>query len=435
MVRHDLLQLILLCAVGVAGCASEDPDSRERGDRDVSLTAEETLFLRTMWPLPALPPSPTNAYADDPWAIQLGHYLFFEPELSRDGDVSCATCHIPDLGWSDGLRLGEGIEQVDMHTPSLINAGHSRWSFWDGRCDTLWCQAVAPFEDQREMGSNRLRLAHTIDGDPELRRAYVETFGPLPDMSDWPLDGRPVPGDPTHEEHQAWASLNPEQQHDASTVMVNLGKALEAFERTIVSRDSPFDRFAEALLVDGDPDNGHLSSAAKRGLRLFIGDAQCHFCHAGPGFTNREFANIGLGGRDWLDPEERGRLDGVIALWDNPFRGDGSFSDDPDAGSIKLENLATTGEQAGQFKVPTLRDVALHPPYMHGGQFETLEAAVEHYGTVTETPLFGHREDLLTDVSLTEAEVQDLVAFLEALTGVPLSQTMTRQPESPLFSP
>ena len=122
-------------------------------------------------------------------------------------------------------------------------------------------------------------------------------------------------------------------------------------------------------------------------------------------------------------------------MWDNPFRGDGSFSDDPDAGSIKLENLATTGEQAGQFKVPTLRDVALHPPYMHGGQFETLEAAVEHYGTVTETPLFGHREDLLTDVSLTEAEVQDLVAFLEALTGVPLSQTMTRQPESPLFSP
>ena len=174
--------------------------------------------------------------------------------------------------------------------------------------------------------------------------------------------------------------MSPDQQDDATTVLVNVGKALEAFERTIVSRDSPFDRFAEALLVDGDPDNGHISSTAQRGLQLFIGEAQCHFCHAGPGFTNREFANIGMGARDWLDPEDRGRLDGIIDLWDNPFRGDGEFSDDPDAGALKLENLSTTGEQSGQFKVPTLRDVALHPPYMHGGQFDTLEAAVEHYG-------------------------------------------------------
>ena len=435
MVRYDLLQLSLLCAVGFIGCTTGANDPRDTASAGVALTEEETIFLRTMWPLPALPASPTNAYADDPWAVQLGHYLFFEPGLSRDGDVSCSTCHIPELGWSDGLRLGEGIDQVDRHTPTIVNAGYSRWSFWDGRCDTLWCQAVTPFEDQREMGSNRLRLAHTIDGDRDLRRAYIETFGPLPDMTDWPLDARPVPGDHLHEDHQAWISLTPDQQDEATTVLVNVGKALEAFERTIVSRDSPFDRFAEALLVDGDPDNGHISSAAQRGLQLFIGEAQCHFCHAGPGFTNREFANIGMGARDWLDPEDRGRLDGIIDLWDNPFRGDGEFSDDPDAGALKLENLSTTGEQSGQFKVPTLRDVALHPPYMHGGQFDTLEAAVEHYGSVVETPQFGHREDLLNDLSLSEGQVQDLVAFLEALTGAPLPEATTRQPESPLFSP
>ena len=93
----------------------------------------------------------------------------------------------PRVDWSDGLRLGAGIDQVDRHTPTIVNAGYSRWSFWDGRCDTLWCQAVTPFEDQREMGSNRLRLAHTIDGDRDLRLAYIETFGPLPDMTDWLL--------------------------------------------------------------------------------------------------------------------------------------------------------------------------------------------------------------------------------------------------------
>ena len=435
MVRHHLLQLGLLGTSAFIGCKSEGLDAPAAADARVTFTSDELLQLRTMWPLPALPASPTNDYADDPWAAHLGQYLFFEESLSSSGDVSCATCHIPELGWSDGLRLGQGIDQVDRHTPTLVNAGYSRWSFWDGRCDTLWCQAVAPFEDVREMGTNRLRMAHTIAGDTTLRRAYTETFGSFPDVSRWPLDGRPVAGDSMHEEQLAWAELTPEDQHAATEVLVNVGKAIEAYERTIVSRDSPFDRFAESLLVEGDADNGHLSQSAQRGLRLFIGEAQCHFCHAGPNFTNREFANVGLAARDWLSDDDRGRLDGIIDLWDSPFRGDGEFSDDPEAGAIKLANLATTGEQAGQFKVPTLRDVALHPPYMHGGQFDTLEATVDHYGTVTETAQFGHREDLLNNLSLSDDEVQDLVAFLEALTGSPLPDEQTQQPESPLFSP
>ena len=435
MVRRHLLRLSLAVTGGTAACSSGDSNDTHRRDvPDVEFTAEQTLQLRTMWPLPAVPDSPTNAHADDPWAAQLGHYLFFDAGLSRDGDLSCASCHIPDQGWSDGLRLGEGVETVDRHTMSLYNSGHSRWAYWDGRCDTLWCQAIEPIEDPRELANSRVGLVHHLRNDAALSQAYRVTFGPLPDTTNWPAHGRPVPGDDSHADQLAWNALNSSEQAAANEVLVNVAKSIAAFERTLVSRNSAFDRFAEALLVDGDEANGHLSQSAQRGLELFIGKGRCHFCHAGPGFTNQEFANVGLADRTWLQPADRGRVQGIVQLRDNPFRGDGLHSDDPATGAVKLQHLTTTGEQEGQFKVPSLRSVALSPPYMHGGHFDTLEEAVRHYGEVVEFPELGHREDLLQDLELSDEEVIDLVAFLESLTGEPLPEELTHQPESPLVS-
>ena len=434
MVRHRLLPVSLAIALS-AGCSpGSDGEPGEDTGGVAPLTAEEALALRSMWPLPATPPSPTNRYADDPYAAHLGQYLFFEPALSVSGDVSCATCHDPALGWSDGLRLGEGLDTVERHTMSLYNVGHNRWSYWDGRCDSLWCQAIEPIEKERELGSNRVRLVHQLVADPDLNRAYRETFGPLPDTTDWPTDARPIPGEPEHPHHIAWVGLNPDAQTDANRVLANVGKAIAAFERRIVSRNSPFDRFAEAALVDGEFDNGHLSPAERRGLSLFLGEGQCHFCHAGPAFSNQEFANVGLAQRPWLEPADRGRIDGIIQLWENPFRGDGPFSDAPEAGAVKIANLSTSGEQEGQFKVPPLRSIALSPPYMHGGHFDTLEAAVDHYGTVVEVPELGHREDMIQDLTLSSADVDDIVAFLESLTGEPEPAALTRQPDSPVYS-
>ena len=436
MVRRHLLRLSLLASGAFFGCSrSDDPSAPNDTAAPHSFTESEAAVLQTMWPLPSLPASPTNAYADDPWAIQLGQYLFFDTGLSASGDIACSSCHDPRSGWSDGLKLGEGTATGDRHTMSLFNVGYNRWSYWDGRCDTLWCQAISPIEDEREMGNNRVRLAHQLTHDPLLNQAYRETFGPLPDVSSWPANARPMPNEEDHEDHQAWLSLTPDEQDAANRVLANIGKSLAAYERTIISRDSPFDQFAEAMLVDGDPNNDVLSNSARRGLSLFIGKAQCHFCHAGAAFTNQEFANIGLADRPWLLPADRGRIDGIFDLRDNPFRGDGRYSDDPITGAIKIANLTTTGEQEGQFKVPSLRSIALSPPYMHGGHFDTLDEAVRHYGDVVETPALGHREDMLQTLELSDSEIADIVAFLESLTGAELPDSITTQPESAIYTP
>jgi cytochrome c peroxidase len=410
-------------------------DTGEPQTVTMEFSAADIGVLRTMWPLPDVTADPTNMYAEDPWAIQLGQYLFFDEGLSSSGDVSCASCHDPSQGWSDGLKLSEGISQVDRHSMPLFNTASNRWFFWDGRCDTQWCQALQPIEDSTEMGSNRLAMGHYLANDESLSEAYRETFGELPDMSSWPSDGRPVLGEPEHPDTVAWMSMNPEAQNEANLLFTNVGKAIAAFERKIVSRDSAYDRFAEALLVDGETNEDHMSASAIRGLQLFIGDAKCHFCHAGPNFTNREFANIGLGERAWLPSGDQGRLTGIMSLLENPFRGDGPYSDAAESGIEKLAYLTTSGEQQGQFKVPSLRSVALTAPFMHGGHFDTLEQVVRHYSEVNEYPEFGHREDLLLDLSINDQQIADVGAFLEALTGAPLPDELRSQPESPLFTP
>ena len=438
MVRCDLLRLTPLLLLGCTSKSSPTDGVNDTGvppSATMDFSATEIQMLRTMWPLPDVTPDPTNMYAEDPWAVHLGQYLFFDEGLSSSGDVSCATCHDPSQGWSDGLKLGEGVIQVHRHSMPLFNTANNRWFFWDGRCDTQWCQAIQPIEDVAEMDSNRLRMAHYLANDESLSRAYRETFGSLPDMSSWPTDGRPVLNEPDHPDTVAWMSMTPEAQHEANIVFTNVGKAMAAFQRKIVSRDSAYDRFAEALLVEGKATDDHMSESAIRGLKLFIGEAKCHFCHAGPSFTNREFANIGLGERDWLSGGDQGRLTGIIRLLEDPFRGDGLYSDAAESSIEKLAHLSTSGEQQGQFKVPSLRSVALTAPFMHGGHFDTLEQVVRHYGEVNEYPEFGHREDLLLDVSLDDQQVEDVVTFLEALTGAPLAASLESQPESPLFTP
>ena len=285
MVRCDLLRLTPLWLLGcVAKPSPSNPvvDTADSTMVTTEFSVEEIQMLRTMWPLPDVTADPTNRYADDPWAIQLGQYLFFDEGLSSTEDVSCATCHDPSQGWSDGLKLSEGISEVERHSMQLFNTANNRWFFWDGRCDTQWCQALQPLEDRTEMGSNRLAVGHYVANDEALSDAYRQTFGELPDMSSWPSDGRPVPNEPDHPDTVAWMTMTPEAQTEANLLFANVGKAIAAFERKIVSRDSAYDRFAETLLVDGEMTEDHMSASAIRGLQLFIGDAQCHFCHAGP---------------------------------------------------------------------------------------------------------------------------------------------------------
>jgi cytochrome c peroxidase len=334
----------------------------------------------------------------------------------------------------DGAELATGLKPLNRHTMSLWNTAYNRWYFWDGRADTLWSQAIEPLEHDHEFGSNRLRIAHTIHGNADLRAAYETIFGPLPALQDharFPADAKPTDGDEFHPHAIAWRSMSMEDQAAINRVMANIGKAIAAYERRIISRDSPFDEFLAGLKSNDKSKRVALPTDAQRGAKLFIGKANCRLCHTGPNFTDGEFHNNGVPPRAGLQPDA-GRLSGASKLAASRFNAAGEFSDDPDGPTARqVKTLVNSPEAWGQFKTPGLRNVASTAPYMHQGQFESLRDVIEFYSTLENMVLVGHhQETLLVPIHLTEQEVQDLIAFLTSLNGKPLDPALLTQPES-----
>jgi cytochrome c peroxidase len=372
---------------------------------DVDLTPEEVRKALALSPLPPPPRDETNAVADDPAAARLGQFLFFETRLSGDGRFSCASCHDPARSFTDGRRVFEAAGRGTRHTLSLWNVAYNRWLFWDGRADSLWSQALKPIEHPREMAGDRRRVASLVRTDPRLRVAFESVFGPLGSAED---DGA------------------------ANEVFARVGKALEAYERRLVSRRAPFDVFVEGLRERSAEKRAALSESAERGLRLFVGRGNCRVCHAGPNFSDGEFHDIGLAGSSELAPDP-GRYAGIGLLLRDEFGAGGDHSDDrrgPRAHSSRF--LVASFENLGQMKTPTLRNVATTAPYMHQGQFATLADVLRHYSTVDPPPLSNAaRETLLRPLHLTEQETADLVAFLESLTDTSVDPALLAKPDAP----
>lgn len=384
---------------------------------------------------PLLPASPSNAYADDPEAAKLGQFLYFDKSLSKNGEVSCASCHAPDKGFADGRRLARGIGETGRGAPTLLNAAFNRWQFWDGRTDSLWSQALQPLEADMEHGTNRMAVAHVIASSPAYREAYEAIFGELGDFSDaarFPADARPIPAEPERAEHVAWMAMAEQDRRAVNRVFANVGKALEAYERKLVSVDADFDSFAQALRR-GDADGMKvLSDSAKRGLKFYLGDAGCDLCHNGPMFSNLEFHNLGLGARDWLSNDDAGRFVGADQLAEDIFNAAGEFSDAGNSFQPHLTYLLRAEfVQQGAFKTPTLRNIAQTAPYMHGGEFETLGDVIKFYGDLQEDPPVGRRDPLAQPFAIDSAKVADLEAFLDALNGAALPPELTTRPAAP----
>ena len=366
-----------------------------------------------------VPPDPSNSVADDPRAAELGKRLFFDVRLSGNGKVACATCHRPDLYFTDGLPKARGIGETMRGAPSLIGVAYSPWLYWDGRRDSLWSQALVPLETAEEHGFDRRRVLAAIGADSTLESAYQEVFGLLPD---------PAADDETV--NQAFAYI---------------GKALAAFERSLLPAPSRFDAYVGSLLnpIDGDSRAGKaiLSPDEIAGLRLFISDrAQCLRCHNGPLLTNFGFHNIGLvEGKRGVKIYDFGRAKGVREALDDPFRCDGHYSDAaPDECIEKRFVLDRGKELVAAFKVPTLRNVAKTAPYMHDGRFATLRDVVRHYN---EAPSFRIGFQQLIPLDLTPRQLDELVAFLGTLTGPRLvrdnefDETKRLLPDAPIHSP
>ena len=202
-------------AIVAGGLAVFFCTGREREPEKISVvfTAEEVREVFKLSPLPGIPPSPTNAFADNPAAARLGQRLFFDARLSANGKVSCATCHDPAQSFSDSRPLSVGLDTTERHSMPLWNVAYQRWFFWNGRADSLWAQAVQPLLNPAEMGSSPGHLLGVLSGDAGLKSGYEAVFGPLP------------------AEAKARTPA-------ADRLLANLGKALEAHERRIVSTGS-----------------------------------------------------------------------------------------------------------------------------------------------------------------------------------------------------
>ena len=259
--------------------------------------------------------------------IEVGRRLFFDRRLSRDQSISCASCHVPELAFSDGRPVAVGVfNRVGRRSaPALINRGYGRSFFWDGRAGTLEEQVLQPIQDPNEM-------------DMTLADSSARVGLPVEDIS----------------------------------------RSLASFVRSLLSGNSPFDRF-----IDGDRDA--LSPEQQAGLQIFRGKGNCTACHVGPTFTDERFHNTGVAFR-----EERLLDEGRFAV-------------------------SGRAEDRGAFKTPTLREIVRTAPYMHDGSIATLGEVLEFYDRGgTENPSL---DSELRPLRLTPSEKRALVAFLDALNG------------------
>lgn len=331
-------------------------------------------------------PDPSNRVSGKPAAVELGERLFFEPRLSGDGSISCATCHVPERAWQDGRMTGAGLERVDRNTPSVLNVRLNRWFGWGGANDNLWSQSIRPLLDPREMDSGAARIARLMREDPDWRRGYEHAFGKPPPKDD-------------------------------EAILVDVGKALAAFQEALVTGRTPFDDFRDALARDDREAAARYPLSAQRGLRIFIGRGNCSVCHFGPSFTNGEFADVGIPffiERGKVDP---GRHAGIGNLKRSRFNLLGPYNDDPQRRTAAgTRHVAMQHRNFGEFRVPSLRNVAHTAPYMHNGRLAHLRDVVKHYAEIDLDRLHSDGERILQPLDLSERETNDLIAFLESLT-------------------
>ncbi len=425
-IRPQILFIALFFLAALCSARAEDGPE---------FSGQELAIVREMSPLPPVPPDETNAFADDPRAARFGQFLFFDRRLSANERVACSTCHDPARAFTDGKMLAEGLGKGVRHTPALWNVAHNRWYFWDGRADTLWSQLLRPIESPTEHGISRLQVAHLLCRDSQLKTSYEALFGQLPPLAQkdrFPSSGCPVPDDPANPQQKAWDSMQPSDQEAVNRVFVNVAKSIAAYERRLISRNSLFDQFVDALKTNDTAGIGRYPASAQRGLKLFIGRGNCRLCHGGPNFTDGEFHDTRLRTSDGGPLRDAARYLGAEQVLRDSFNARSIYSDDRTGPTAeKIEFLANGPQNWGLFKTPTLRNVAATAPYMHHGQLTTLRAVALHYSLLPDAADTHHPERILVRLNLSDSEVDDLVAFLESLTDIKLDPALLRQPEFP----
>ena len=413
--------LATCAALAVTLAHADDGQTAARADR---WSAEDRAVLASLSlkRLASAPVDPSNAVERLPAAVDLGKRLFNDARFSRNGAVSCATCHDPQKQFQDGLPVGQGVGTGSRRAMPIVGAAYSPWLFWDGRKDSVWAQALGPLEDAVEHGGNRTRYAHLMA--ENYRKEYESLFKAMPRTEGLPKDAGP---NGSAAEQAAWAAMDIRQRENVSRVFSNMGKAIAAYEKSLQHEPSRLDRYVDAVGAADPAAQGMLRANEVSGLRLFIGKAQCVTCHNGPLFTDQQFHNTGVPPRNAASPD-RGRAAATAKVRGDEFNCLGPFSDARPAQCQELRFMVSEDPALeGAFKTPGLRGVAQRPPYMHAGQIATLEQVVRHYVEAPHAKV-GHSELTHTHASetksthverarikLTDAEAADLVSFLGTL--------------------
>jgi cytochrome c peroxidase len=325
--------------------------ARRRGRACYAVAAAGVLFAGSLLvegqaPL-GFPPGPVvNPDRDTPAAIALGRALFFDARLSSDGTISCASCHRPDRAFTSDAAISPGVEGRlgTRNAPTILNAAYAPVLFWDGRATTLEEQIRYPIVHPKEMNMTMAAVVKLVTGDATYSDMFRQAFGEQP---------------PT---------------------FALVSQALASFERTIISGDTPFDRFYFAA------DTAALSEAARRGWELFRGRLGCVRCHSvdatNPWFTDWSYHNIGVG------------LDAIT----------------PDLGRYAVTRQAV---DKGRFRTPSLRHVSLTSPYMHDGSLKTLRAVLDFYERGgLENPFL---DEQIKPLPMSDDDKEDVIRFLHSL--------------------
>lgn len=310
--------------------------------------------VKDIGPLPThVPTPPTNlGYSQK---VELGKQLFFDGRLSKNNAVSCAFCHNPGTGFADARQFSIGVVGAPggRQAPTVFNTGFIPLQFWDGRAGSLEEQAIGPIQNPVEMAETHENVVKKLGKIKGYQQQFRAVFG-----TDVNLQG--------------------------------IAEAIAAYERTIISANSAFDKY-----VMGDPKA--MDKAAVRGMTLFKGKGRCILCHNGPNFTDNRFHNLGVPQVGSLQ-EDLGRFD-----------------------------VSRAERDKGAFKTPTLRSIVETAPYMHDGVFKTLEEVIEflNNGGGANPNL----SPMVKPLNLTAEEKAELIAFLKALTGEPIKFVMPKLPK------
>ncbi len=321
----------------------------------ISAAAGVVLAQATGSPEPPDPPlglPPIFWPEDNPYSpdkVELGRLLYFDKRLSSDHSVACASCHAPEMAFTDRAPVSTGIGQQKggRSAPTVINRAYSTFQFWDGRAETLEEQAKGPLANPIEMTREKDAAG--------AHRAVVTNIKRLP----------------------GYVKLFQKAFGHGDITIDHVAKAIATFERTVLSGNSPFDRYQAG-------DKKALTDSQVRGMNVFFKKAACDACHLGFNFTDGSYMNIGIG----MDKK------------------------DPDLGRYLVTGR---NEDKGAFKTPTLREVEHTGPYMHDGSMKTLEEVVEHYNKGgIKNPTLSQR---MKPLNLTDEDKKDLVAFMKSLSG------------------